>query len=375
MRRTRQVDVRYAPGRGVLLARSGRCLLLGVSAETVPGLVDQLWQDLGEPDAAEAALTTVRRHAPGISVAYLDTATGHSVTEQPAAVERVDDAWRLGAGELDSGPVRLPLVEGVVAAAVLEVADPQPRRGHPHTGPLIEGIPPDILASTRPESPPEQGSTDQHTVGDQADRAGFRVRADHDHEDDRTRPRTTATASRPPAGGSGHLEQSTADTVLAVRCPAGHLSDPVAATCRSCGASVAVQEPQRVLRPPLGVLRLADDTEVLLDRPVVLGRRPTPSGPGDWPHLVNLSGDSTYLSRNHLRIDLDGWHVLARDLGSRGGTTLFAPGRDPERIRAHEPHLLEPGTVVDLAGAYQVTLLTTTPAAPRSAPPDVEATT
>jgi pSer/pThr/pTyr-binding forkhead associated (FHA) protein len=90
---------------------------------------------------------------------------------------------------------------------------------------------------------------------------------------------------------------------------------------------------------------------------------------------VNLSGDSTYLSRNHLRIDLDGWHVLARDLGSRGGTTLFAPGRDPERIRAHEPHLLEPGTVVDLAGAYQVTLLTTTPAAPRSAPPDVEATT
>jgi pSer/pThr/pTyr-binding forkhead associated (FHA) protein len=123
------------------------------------------------------------------------------------------------------------------------------------------------------------------------------------------------------------------------------------------------------------VLRLADDTEVLLDRPVVLGRRPTPSGPGDWPHLVNLSGDSTYLSRNHLRIDLDGWHVLARDLGSRGGTTLFAPGRDPERIRAHEPHLLEPGTVVDLAGAYQVTLLTTTPAAPRSAPPDVEATT
>ena len=372
------MDVRYAPGRGVLLARSGRCLLLGVSAETVPGLVDQLWQDLGGPDAAEAALTTVRRHAPGISLAYLDTATGHSVTEPPAAVVRVVDAWRLDAGELDSGPVRLPLVEGVVAAAVLEVADPQPRPSYPHAGPLIEGIPPDILASTRPESPPEQGSTDQHTVGDQADRADFRVREDHadqGHHDDRTRPRTTATAAQTPASGSGHLEQSTADTVLAVRCPAGHLSDPVAANCRSCGAAVPAQEPQRVLRPPLGVLRLADDTEVLLDRPVVLGRRPTPAGPGDWPHLMDLPGDSTYLSRNHLRIDLDGWHVLARDLGSRGGTTLFAPGRDPERIRAHEPHLLEPGTVVDLAGAYQVTLLTTAPAPPRTVPPDVEAST
>jgi hypothetical protein len=163
--------------------------------------------------------------------------------------------------------------------------------------------------------------------------------------------------------------------VLAVRCPAGHLSDPVAPTCRSCGTAVPAQEPQRVLRPPLGVLRLPDNTEVLLERPVVLGRRPAPSGPGDWPHLVSLPVDSTYLSRNHLRIELDGWHVLACDLGSRGGTTLFAPGRDPERIRAHEPHLLEHGTVVDLAGAYQVTLLTTTPAPAPSAPPDVEDTT
>ena len=130
-----------------------------------------------------------------------------------------------------------------------------------------------------------------------------------------------------------------------------------------------------MLRPPLGVLRLHDKTEVLLDRPVVLGRRPTPSGPGDWPHLVNLPVDSTYLSRNHLRIELDGWHVLARDLGSRGGTTLFAPGRDPERIRAHEPHLLEHGTVVDLAGAYQVTLLITTLMPAPSTPPDGEAAT
>jgi hypothetical protein len=51
--------------------------------------------------------------------------------------------------------------------------------------------------------------------------------------------------------------------------------------------------------------------------------------------------------------------VVARDLGSRGGTTLFAPGRDPEKVRGHEPHLLEHGTVVDLAGVYQVTFLTT----------------
>jgi pSer/pThr/pTyr-binding forkhead associated (FHA) protein len=75
---------------------------------------------------------------------------------------------------------------------------------------------------------------------------------------------------------------------------------------------------------------------------------------------VGLPPDSTYLSRSHLRIDLDGWHVLAEDLSSRGGTTVFAPGCDPEMIRAHEPYLLEHGTVVDLAGAYQLTYLSRT---------------
>ena len=346
------MDVRYAPGRGILLARSGRCLLVAVSPETVPGLVDQLWQDLVRPDAARAVLATVRRHAPGAGAAFLDAATGHHETEGSGAVERVDGAWRLGAGELGAGSVRLPLVEGVVAAAVLEVTGAVPADlGPVPPGPVIDGIPPEILASTRAGSPPPartepplEPPVRSTTVQRPATPAGD---TDHDHHTQRR----DLTA--------GHLEQTTSDTVLAVRCHAGHLTDPVAPTCRSCGATVPAQEPQRVLRPRLGVLRLPGGEPVPLDRPVVIGRRPTPSGPGDWPHLVHLPVESTYLSRNHLRIDLDGWHVVARDLGSRGGTTLFAPGRDPEKVRGHEPHLLEHGTVVDLAGVYQVTFLTT----------------
>ena len=180
---------------------------------------------------------------------------------------------------------------------------------------------------------------------------------DHDHHTRRRSTPATAAAQPTPA----HLEQSTSDTVLAVRCPRGHLTDPLGEVCRACGDPVPAQEPARVLRPQLGVLRLPDGEVVPLDRPVVLGRQPAPSGPGDWPHLVRLPHDSTYLSRRHLRIELDGWHVLAEDLASRGGTTLFAPGRDPEKIRAHEPHLLEDGTTLDLAGAYQVTYLASAP--------------
>ena len=140
-------------------------------------------------------------------------------------------------------------------------------------------------------------------------------------------------AGRP--GPSGHLEQSTSDTVLAVRCPRGHLTDPLVARCAaSCGGPVPAAGAGAGAAPAArGAPAARRRAVVPLDRPVVLGRRPAPSGPGDWPHLVRLPHDSTYLSRRHLRIELDGWHVLAADLGSRGGTTLFAPGRDPEKIR------------------------------------------
>lgn len=348
------MDVRYAPGRGILLARAGRFLLVGVAPDTVPGLVDRLWAVLERPDATEAALATVRRHAPGTGLAYLDAATGRHLTEPPGTVERVGDSWRLGAGALEAGSARLPLVEGVAAAAVLEVTGPVPPGGSAAAaaGTVIEGIPAEILASTLEDVP--DASTDTHPDTD----------PDHDH---RTQRRDAPATGSIPPGPSGHLEQTTSDTVLAVRCPTGHLTDPLAPACRTCGSPVTAQEPQRVLRPPLGVLRLPGDEQVVLDRPVVLGRRPGASGPGDWPRLVQLPVESTYLSRNHVRIDLDGWHVVARDLGSRGGTTLFAPGRDPERIRGHQAHLLEHGTVVDLAGAYQVLFLT--------APPTTETTT
>jgi hypothetical protein len=152
-----------------------------------------------------------------------------------------------------------------------------------------------------------------------------------------------------------HLHQSTHETVLAVKCGAGHPTPPYSAHCRVCGADVAPQEPQRVARPSLGRLRLPNGQHVPLDRGVVLGRRPAPLPEGEeWPHLVELPTDSTYVSRLHLEIRLDGWLVMARDLGSQGGTTLKVPGRPPTRIRAHESYILEPGHALDLADAYEV---------------------
>ena len=108
-------------------------------------------------------------------------------------------------------------------------------------------------------------------------------------------------------------------------------------------------------RPPLGGLRLPTGEVVPLDRGVVLGRKPAPvDGSSDWPHLVHLPSDHSFVSRMHLQVELDGWDVVARDLDSRGGTTIAPPGREPVRMRPRDAYVLEPGTVLDLAEVYAV---------------------
>jgi hypothetical protein len=152
-----------------------------------------------------------------------------------------------------------------------------------------------------------------------------------------------------------HLTHVSVPTVLAVSCPLGHLTPPIAPQCRVCHQRVAPQEPRRVERPSLGGLRLPTGEVVPLDRGVILGRKPAPApGSTDWPHLVHLPKDHSFVSRRHLQIELDGWDVVARDLDSRGGTTIAPPGREPQRMLPGDAYVLEPGTVLDMAHVYAV---------------------
>jgi hypothetical protein len=151
------------------------------------------------------------------------------------------------------------------------------------------------------------------------------------------------------------LREHTHETVMAIYCPQGHVNPPYAPTCRVCRTAIARQDPQRAPRPLLGRLRLPTGETVPFDRGVVLGRKPVPVNPhAPLPHLVAVPQEASFVSRMHLQIELDGWLVICRDLGSRGGTTLTMPGRAPERLRAMEPHVLEPGCRVSLADQYEV---------------------
>ena len=149
-----------------------------------------------------------------------------------------------------------------------------------------------------------------------------------------------------------------APVVLAVACPEGHPSPPHADRCRTCDREIAPQEPFHTPRPPLGVLRISTGEVVRLDRGVLLGRAPhVEEGlPADErPHLVRVGGVDRDISRTHAEVVLEGWRVLVRDLGSTNGTTVTAPGEEPERLRPAEDREVDPGAVITLADVVSLT--------------------
>lgn len=331
-------DIRYVAGAGTLLGAGDRWLLLGgVPDEAV---LDRLWSALTAAPAPASAVRAVLAPS-GVGSWALVDGVGDPVTSGQGSVTRDGDLVRMGVGLEATGPEWL-LTGGMVRAAAARLRVPEPPSG------IIDGIPADILASQpaappKPSEPPAPEPSAPEPRGDTVVRPPRHAATDPDH-DGHTAPRSV-----------DHLRQPTHETVLAVRCPDGHLTPAHAPVCRACRAPVPPQTPQRVPRPRLGGLRMPNGEVVPLDRGVVLGRKPSPvPGGEDWPHLVPLPPDETFLSRVHLQIELDGWLVVARDLGSRGGTTLKVPGRPPERIRANEAYVLEPGHALDLADVYEV---------------------
>jgi hypothetical protein len=147
-------------------------------------------------------------------------------------------------------------------------------------------------------------------------------------------------------------------SVLAVLCSAGHPTPPHSDRCRVCGSSIPPQEPFTMPRPPLGVLRLSTGDVVTLDRSVLLGRAPK-LGDGlavhDRPHVVKVPSPERDVSRNHVEVILEGWHVLIRDLGTTNGTTVTLPGESPLRLRANDQQVLEPGSLVSMADEVSFT--------------------
>lgn len=147
-----------------------------------------------------------------------------------------------------------------------------------------------------------------------------------------------------------------ATLVLGRSCPDGHPNRPERERCAVCDEPLA--GPARsVARPTLGSVRLSTGETVPLDRPLVVGRRPqaTRVGHGRMPRLVAVPDDRQDISRSHVEIRLEEWHVLVVDLGTTNGTTLVRRGQPVARLHPREPVLVVGGDVVDLGEGVTLT--------------------
>ncbi|WP_394215662.1 FHA domain-containing protein [Brachybacterium vulturis] len=159
----------------------------------------------------------------------------------------------------------------------------------------------------------------------------------------------------PPTESSGPTAGS-AVALPGLVCAHGHPNSPERAACRTCGAPLQGAT-RTVARPPLGVVMISGGARFVLDRTAIVGRRPRASrvSANDVPQLVTVPSPQQDISRSHLELRLEGWHVVALDLGTTNGTTLHRAGFEPVRLRPRDGVVLYDGDLLDLGDGVQLT--------------------
>ena len=158
---------------------------------------------------------------------------------------------------------------------------------------------------------------------------------------------STTGATGSPTGAADSESGTGGGTTSARLCPQNHANPPHLQTCRICSAPLDGPT-VRVARPTLGVVRLSTGVFFDLDRPLVFGREPRIDafGPDEAPRPIVLPSPDKAISRSHLRIDIDGWSVLAVDLGSKNGTYLRRGAAEEIRLMPDEAKMLMAGDVL-----------------------------
>lgn len=215
-------------------------------------------------------------------------------------------------------------------------ASPVPPAGSPGAGRLIDGIPSRPTTGPAPPLPPTP-----HAAPTDGDHDGFTMAA--------SALRGIVGAPRP-AKSAPPL--SPVSGIQAVFCVVDHPNPPHASQCRSCGGAIVDRRVRSIARPALGRLRFSSGAVVELDRPQLIGRRPTvdPAQPAsELPALVTVPDPDEAVSRVHAEVRLEGWEVFVVDRGSKNGTFVEIPGQAPTKLRPGEPCLIVAGTRVTLA--------------------------
>ncbi|WP_029138135.1 FHA domain-containing protein [Nakamurella lactea] len=209
-----------------------------------------------------------------------------------------------------------------------------------------EGLPP----AERPPASEGRPPTDQHSQQPlmntriPAEPVAPQLVGDHDGLTQLAEelPADYRPAPMPPAPAAGQ--------VYASICPVGHANAPHSGNCRVCGAPIAAGQPVLAQQPVLGRIRLSTGPVFDIDRRIVIGRAPSvarvPSS--DLPKLVTVPSPNQDISRSHVEIRAEDWHLVVTDLQSTNGTVIRPSDRPEQLLHQGQSVVVEIGWTVDL---------------------------
>lgn len=298
---------------------------------------DEPEEDHGPPaapvDAVVAPVDAAEANAPGqleaaASLAPAQPASepaGPPVTPAAAAPPAAAAAARMIGGLIDSVPWR---TGGSTPAAQAPPPSKLPE----------SNLPPSNLS---PSNPP---TADVPAEVHAADPAAL----DGDHDGHTIMKSDLAGMAAHPAPVPGP-DSAAGPLVLARVCDQGHVNPPTHARCAACGSPLPADAVQ-VARPRLGRMRVSTGALVELDQSLVIGRQPSVSRVhgGVMPRLVQVASPSGDISRSHVEVRLEGWHVMLCDLKATNGTVLVREGQQPRRLAQNEMAIVLDGDIAEL---------------------------
>lgn len=162
---------------------------------------------------------------------------------------------------------------------------------------------------------------------------------------------SAAPSSGPGGAGSAAspADPGKGPVVLARVCAQRHANPPTRSQCAACGAAL-LPDAIQVARPRLGRMRVSTGELVDLDQSLIVGRQPSVSrvqGAG-MPRLVQVASPEGDISRSHVEVRLEGWHVMLCDLKATNGTVLVREGQPPRRLAQNEMAILLDGDIAEL---------------------------
>lgn len=318
-----------------------------------------------DPDAdSEPAVESANDGSAGDESTGAEPAPGHIPEAAPAADvstedKEGDEAEYAPAPEPPAAP-RPAVHTGLIDSVPWHTGGDRPSSSSPSSAsaarpsPAPSPVPGALLPPTAPQAPGPQAADPQasaaQTPGRQRPDAQPDADADHDGQTimkgDLAGARP-AGAQRPSTGPD--TGPSTGPLVLARVCPQGHANPSTYAQCGRCGDPLPGDGVQ-VRRPRLGRMRLSTGELIDLDQSLVVGRQPSVSRVQGavMPKLIQVASPSGDISRSHVEVRLEGWHVMLCDLKATNGTVLVREGQPPRRLAQGEMAILLDGDIAEV---------------------------